>query len=170
MAAKAKNSKKQQQTVATVMVIPNSFMVPDKILEKISIAAVSSLPDMNGNNNGTFHKIRKNQPQAVLPDVVLFGRSLSVIKTKQFITPDNLKDWTDQIKIKLTAPSPVSGTADNSAWENIAWSSGMASVSSPPLFVAFHDVLLGIFSDNIKAALGIFGVVTSIKLKPAGLW
>ncbi|KAG9297654.1 hypothetical protein G9A89_011169 [Geosiphon pyriformis] len=52
----------------------------------------------------------------------------------------------------------------------IAQSSGVASVSSPSLSVALHDVPLGTFSDDIKSALGIFGVVTSVKLKPAGLW
>ncbi|KAG9297575.1 hypothetical protein G9A89_007650 [Geosiphon pyriformis] len=52
----------------------------------------------------------------------------------------------------------------------IAWSSGVASVSSPSFLVALCNVFLDTSSDNIKSALGIFGVVTSIKLKPAGLW
>ncbi|KAG9303078.1 hypothetical protein G9A89_005036 [Geosiphon pyriformis] len=52
----------------------------------------------------------------------------------------------------------------------IAWSSGVASVSSPSLSVTLHDVPLSISSNNIKTALGIFGVVTSVKLKSAGLW
>ncbi|KAG9292566.1 hypothetical protein G9A89_006937 [Geosiphon pyriformis] len=52
----------------------------------------------------------------------------------------------------------------------IAWSSGVASVSSSSLSVALCNVLLGASSDDIKSALGIFGVVTSVKLKPAGLW
>ncbi|KAG9299081.1 hypothetical protein G9A89_020394 [Geosiphon pyriformis] len=232
MAAKAKNSKKQQQTVAIAMVTPNLFVIPDEILEKISTAAVSPLPDMDNNSNGTFHKIRKDQPQAVLPNVVLSGRSSPVIIAKQFITPDDLKDWADQMEMESTAPPPVFGTADGGAWKNvngcqrffgwvasnlvagstfkikmallnavklfcvefasqeslngaikvaigkevflttlkIAQSSGMASVSSSPLSVALHDVPLGTSPDNIKAALGIFGVVTSVKLKPAGLW
>ncbi|KAG9289227.1 hypothetical protein G9A89_022537 [Geosiphon pyriformis] len=36
MATKAKNSKKQQQTVTTAIVTPNFFVVPDEILDKIS--------------------------------------------------------------------------------------------------------------------------------------
>ncbi|KAG9303763.1 hypothetical protein G9A89_018660 [Geosiphon pyriformis] len=52
----------------------------------------------------------------------------------------------------------------------IATSSDVASVSSPPLSVALCDISLGISSDDIQFALGIFGVVTSVKLKPAGLW
>ncbi|KAG9297652.1 hypothetical protein G9A89_011167 [Geosiphon pyriformis] len=52
----------------------------------------------------------------------------------------------------------------------IAWSSEVASVSSPSLLVALCDIPLSVSSDDIKSALGIFGVVTSVKLKPAGLW
>ncbi|KAG9300848.1 hypothetical protein G9A89_004478 [Geosiphon pyriformis] len=52
----------------------------------------------------------------------------------------------------------------------IVWFSDVASVSFPSLSVALHDVLLGTSSDDIKTAFGIFGVVTSVKLKPAGLW
>ncbi|KAG9294824.1 hypothetical protein G9A89_008516 [Geosiphon pyriformis] len=43
----------------------------------------------------------------------------------------------------------------------IAQSSGVVSVSSPSLSVTLHDVPLGISSNDIKTALGIFGVVTS---------
>ncbi|KAG9300842.1 hypothetical protein G9A89_004472 [Geosiphon pyriformis] len=52
----------------------------------------------------------------------------------------------------------------------IARSSEVTSVSSPSLSVVLCDVLLGTSSNDIKSALGIFGVVTSVKLKPAGLW
>ncbi|KAG9292531.1 hypothetical protein G9A89_006902 [Geosiphon pyriformis] len=54
-------------------------------------------------------------------------------------------------------------------WE-IAQSSGVASVSSPSLSVALHDISLSTSFDDIKTALSIFGVVTSVKLKSAGLW
>ncbi|KAG9301586.1 hypothetical protein G9A89_016656 [Geosiphon pyriformis] len=52
----------------------------------------------------------------------------------------------------------------------IAQSSGVASVSSFSLSVALNDIPLGTSSDDIKTALSIFGVVTSVKLKSAGLW
>ncbi|KAG9303747.1 hypothetical protein G9A89_018644 [Geosiphon pyriformis] len=52
----------------------------------------------------------------------------------------------------------------------IVWFSGVVSVFSPSLSVALCDVPLGTSSDDIKTALGIFGVVTSVKLKPADLW
>ncbi|KAG9296589.1 hypothetical protein G9A89_015181 [Geosiphon pyriformis] len=51
----------------------------------------------------------------------------------------------------------------------IAQSSDVASVSSPSLSVVLRDIPLGTSSNNIKTALGIFGVITSVKLKPAGL-
>ncbi|KAG9303083.1 hypothetical protein G9A89_005041 [Geosiphon pyriformis] len=52
----------------------------------------------------------------------------------------------------------------------IAWSSGVVSVFSSFLSVALCNVSLSTSSNDIKSALGIFGVVTSVKLKPAGLW
>ncbi|KAG9304241.1 hypothetical protein G9A89_019803 [Geosiphon pyriformis] len=52
----------------------------------------------------------------------------------------------------------------------IAKSSGVASVFFSLLLVALCDVSLDTFFDDIKSALGIFGVVISVKLKPAGLW
>ncbi|KAG9306116.1 hypothetical protein G9A89_016020 [Geosiphon pyriformis] len=52
----------------------------------------------------------------------------------------------------------------------IAWSSGVASVFSPLLSIALHDIPLSTSFDNIKSAFGNFGIVTSVKLKPAGLW
>ncbi|KAG9284507.1 hypothetical protein G9A89_014111 [Geosiphon pyriformis] len=161
MAAKAKNSKKQQQTVTTAMVILNPFVVTDEIFGKISTAAASPLSDMNGNSSNTSSKMGQDQPLAVLPDVVLSSRSSPIPVVKQLIISDDFKDWTDQMEMKSTAPPLISGAADGGAWENIAWSSGVASVSSTPLSVALCNVPLGTPSDNIKSALGIFGVVTS---------
>ncbi|KAG9300855.1 hypothetical protein G9A89_004485 [Geosiphon pyriformis] len=52
----------------------------------------------------------------------------------------------------------------------IARSSDVVSVSFPSLSVALCNISLGTSSNDIKTAFGIFGVVTSVKLKPAGLW
>ncbi|KAG9299767.1 hypothetical protein G9A89_013127 [Geosiphon pyriformis] len=228
MAAKAKNSKKQQQAVTTAMVTPNLFVVPNEIFSKISTTAASPIPDMDGNS-------------IVLPDVVLSSRSLPIPEAKQSINPDDFKDCADQMEMESTVSPPVSGASDASAWVNvngrqkfsgwvasnlvsgamfkikmsllgslfqllpgciglktvsqdavklfcvefasqkslnsatkitlkIAQSSGVVSVSSSSLSVALCNVLLSTFSDDIKTALGIFGVVTFVKLKPAGLW
>ncbi|KAG9292557.1 hypothetical protein G9A89_006928 [Geosiphon pyriformis] len=224
MAAKAKNPKKQQQAVTTAMVTPNPFVVPDEIFGKISTAAASPIPDMNGNSSGTSSKMSQDQPLAVLPDMVLSGRSSPIPVAKQSINPDDFKDWADQMKMETTVLFPVSGTTNASTWENVngcqkfsGWVASnlvpdtmfkikMALISSlfqllpgciglksvlrdaiklfcvefafqeclnsatKVAIVVLHDVLLGISSDDIKSALGIFGVVTSVKLKPAGLW
>ncbi|KAG9299088.1 hypothetical protein G9A89_020401 [Geosiphon pyriformis] len=192
MAAKVKNSKKQQQAVTTAMVIPNSFVIPNKILDKIFTAAASSLSDMNNNNSSTSFKMGQNQPLAMLFDIVLSSRSLPIPEAQQFIISNNLKDWTDQIEIESTAPPPnfcsvqflvsVAAWFLNSATKvaignnvflttlKIARSSGMISVSSSSFSVVLHNIPLNIFFNNIKSVLGIFGVVTSVKLKPAGLW
>ncbi|KAG9297645.1 hypothetical protein G9A89_011160 [Geosiphon pyriformis] len=143
MATKAKNSKKQQQAVTTAMVTLNSFVVPDEILGKISTVAASPLPDMDGNSNSSSPNMKQDQPLAVLPDVM---------------------------EMESFTPLPVSGVANGSTWMNIAQFSGVAFVSSPPLSVALHNVPLGTFFIDIKSALSIFGVVTSVKLKSAGLW
>ncbi|KAG9284502.1 hypothetical protein G9A89_014106 [Geosiphon pyriformis] len=100
------------------MVIPNPFMIPDGILDKIFTAVASSVPDMNGNSNGSTPNIKQDQPLAVLSNV----------------------------------------------------SSDVASVFSPLLSIALCDIPLSTFSDDIKSAFGVFGVVTSVKLKPTGLW
>ncbi|KAG9299771.1 hypothetical protein G9A89_013131 [Geosiphon pyriformis] len=113
------------------------------------------------------------------------------MEAKQPIISDNLKDWADQMEMELFTLPPVFGVADGDAWMNesltgaikvtisdevfltifkIAWSSGVASVSSPFLLVVLHNVPLGTSSDDIKTALSIFGVVMSVKLKPVGLW
>ncbi|KAG9289238.1 hypothetical protein G9A89_022548 [Geosiphon pyriformis] len=235
IAAKAKNSKKQQQTVTTAMVTPNCFVVPDEIFSKISIVAASSFPDINSNSSSTSLKMGQDQPLAVLSDVVLSGRSSPIPVAKQSINSDDLKDWADQIEMKLTVFFPVSGTVDSMASNlvpnttfkikmallsslfqslpgciglksvlqdavklfcvefasqeslndatkvaisneilltifKIAQSSDVASVSSPSLLVVLHDIPLGTSSNDIKTTLGIFGVVTSVKLKPADLW
>ncbi|KAG9292530.1 hypothetical protein G9A89_006901 [Geosiphon pyriformis] len=115
MAVKAKNSKKQQQAITTAMVTPNSFVVLDEIFCKISTVAASSLLDMNGNSSGTSPKMGQDQLLAVLPNVVISGRSLPIPVAKQSINPDDLKDWADQMKIESTVSLPVSGAADGGA-------------------------------------------------------
>ncbi|KAG9300560.1 hypothetical protein G9A89_000578 [Geosiphon pyriformis] len=250
MAIKAKNSKKQQLALATALVILNSFVVPDEILGKIFTAVASALPDMDGNNSSTSPKIDQDQPLVVLPNIILFSRSLPIPVAKQSINLDDLKDWADQMEMELTVPFLVSGAVNGSAWENvsghqkfsgwvasnlvpgaifkikmvllsslfqllpgciglksvskdaiklfcvefasqeslngatkvainnevflttfkIAWSFDVAFVSFPSLSIALHNVPLDISSDNIKSALDVFGVVTSVKLKPTGLW
>ncbi|KAG9284808.1 hypothetical protein G9A89_003731 [Geosiphon pyriformis] len=84
------------------MVTLNFFVVPNKILGKISTAAASSLLDIDGNSSSIFSKIGQDQLLTVLSVVAISSRSLPILEAKH--------------------------------------------------------------------ALGIFGVVTSVKLKSAGLW
>ncbi|KAG9300847.1 hypothetical protein G9A89_004477 [Geosiphon pyriformis] len=97
------------------MVILNSFVVPNEIFSKIFTAAASPLPDMDGNSSGPSPKMGQDQPLAVLPDVVISGRSLPIPVAKQSINPDDLKNWADQMEMELTVSPPVSGAADGGA-------------------------------------------------------
>ncbi|KAG9289242.1 hypothetical protein G9A89_022552 [Geosiphon pyriformis] len=141
MAMKAKNSKKQQQAVTTAMVTPNPFVVSDKIFGKIFIAAVSFFTDMDGNSSGTSSKMGK------IYHWLCYAVKLFYI---EFVFQKSLNSV---IKVAIGNES-----------------SGVVFFSSPFLLVAFCNVLLGTSFDNIKSALGIFSVVISVKLKPAGLW
>ncbi|KAG9302219.1 hypothetical protein G9A89_020653 [Geosiphon pyriformis] len=95
MAVKAKNPKKQQQAVTTAIVTLNLFVIPDEIFGKISTAAASPFPDMDGNSSSTSPKMGQDQPLAVLPNVVLFGGSSPIPVAKQSINLDDFKDWAD---------------------------------------------------------------------------
>ncbi|KAG9304233.1 hypothetical protein G9A89_019795 [Geosiphon pyriformis] len=119
MVMKAKNSKKQQLALTTALVTLNSYVVPNEILSKIFTATASLFPDMNDNSSSIFLKIDQDQPLAMLFNVVLFGKLLPILKAKQSIISDDLKDWADQMEMKSTAFSPVSGVADSSAWKNV---------------------------------------------------
>ncbi|KAG9306093.1 hypothetical protein G9A89_015997 [Geosiphon pyriformis] len=122
MAMKAKNFKKQQQTLTTALITSNSFVVLDEIFSKISTAAASPLLDMDGNSSGIFSKMGQDQLLAVLPDVVLSGR-LSPIPT-------------DQMEMESTVSPSVSGAADGSAWENSAGLWQYAVVNFEDIFSA----------------------------------
>ncbi|KAG9297397.1 hypothetical protein G9A89_009481 [Geosiphon pyriformis] len=208
MAAKAKNSKKQQQTVTTAMVTMNPFVVPDKIFNKISTAAASFFLDMDGNSSSISPKIGQDQLLAVLSDMIEIELTVSLpvfsaadsgawenvnghqkfsgwmasnlvpgatfkIKMALFVLQDAVKlfcvEFASQKSLNGATKVVISDEVFLTTLK-IAWFSGVASVSSPSLSVALHNVLLGTSFDNIKTALGIYGVVTSVKLKPAGLW
>ncbi|KAG9297383.1 hypothetical protein G9A89_009467 [Geosiphon pyriformis] len=209
MTAKAKNSKKQQQAITTAMVTPNPFVVPDKILSKISTAAASSLPDIDSNSDSSTLNITQDQLLAVLLNVVISGRFFSAIKAKQFsgwvastlvpsaifkikmalfnslfqllsgciglisVSQDVVKLFCVEFASQKSLNSATKVVIDNKVFLTtfkIAQSSGVVYVFSLLLLVALHDVPLSTSSDDIKSVLGIFGVVTFVKLKSAGLW
>ncbi|KAG9306098.1 hypothetical protein G9A89_016002 [Geosiphon pyriformis] len=93
------------------------------------------------------------------------------MEAKQSIISDDLKDWANQMEMESSTPSPISGVANGGAWMNVNGRQRFSEwVVSPLVPVALCNVPLDTFSDNIKSAVGIFGVITSVKLKSAGLW
>ncbi|KAG9289223.1 hypothetical protein G9A89_022533 [Geosiphon pyriformis] len=57
------------------MVTPNFFVVLNEILGKISTAAASPLPNIDGNNNSSIPNMKQNQPLAQnLPPVIVIDQ------------------------------------------------------------------------------------------------
>ncbi|KAG9303233.1 hypothetical protein G9A89_013559 [Geosiphon pyriformis] len=159
MAAKAKNSKKHQQAGTTAMVTLNPFVVSDEILGKISTAAASSLPNMDGNSNSSTPNMKQDQPLAVLPDVVIFSRFSSAMEAKQSIILDDLKDWADQMEMESSTPLPVFGIADGSAWMNVngqqRFSGWVASTLVPGATFKIKMALLNSLFQLLPGCIGL---------------
>ncbi|KAG9297234.1 hypothetical protein G9A89_015485 [Geosiphon pyriformis] len=223
MIKKTKISKKWKQSLASAIVTLNLFVVPNEILDKISIAS-----------SGILSKMGQNQLLAVLPNVVSSGRSLPVLKAKQFsfVGSSVLGNWTDQIETDSFS-SLVSGATFGGAWKTItsrqkfagwvaftlvpgvtfkiklahvktvfqsvhgfldaksslkavflveltgsvclttlkiAKSLVVSESGSSPAAVALCNVPLGVSTADIKLAFSVFGSITRVVLKPAGIW
>ncbi|KAG9303420.1 hypothetical protein G9A89_013746 [Geosiphon pyriformis] len=240
MVKKTKSSEKWEQSLASAIVTLNSFVVPNKILDEISVAS-----------SGTSSKMGQDQLLAVLQNVVFSNRSLPVLEAKQSppVGSPVLENWADQMETDLS-PSLVSGATFGDAWETITshqrfagWVAstlvpgatfktklahvktvfqsvhgflGAKSVSkdnvklfcmefasqqsleavflveltssvrlatlkiakslvvsefgSSSAAVVLHDIPLGVSAADIKLALSVFGSVTRVMLKPAGIW
>ncbi|KAG9305784.1 hypothetical protein G9A89_001072 [Geosiphon pyriformis] len=228
MVKKTKSSEKWGQLLVFAIVTPNSFVVPNEILDKISVAL-----------SGTLSKMDQDQPLAVLSNMVFSGRSLPVLKAKQSppVGSPVLENWADQIETDLFPPL-VSGATSGGAWKTITsrqrfagWVAstlvfsttfkiklahvktvfqsvhgflGAKSVSkdnsleaafmveltssvhlvtlkiakslvvsefgSFSAAVALRNVPLGMSAANIKLAFSVFGSVTHVVLKSAGIW
>ncbi|KAG9299995.1 hypothetical protein G9A89_009723 [Geosiphon pyriformis] len=174
MDIKAKNSKKQQQAVTTAMVTPNSFVVPDKIFiakqsinpddlkdwaDQMEMESTVPPPVSGAADGGAWENVNGRQRFSgqVASNLLLPG----CIGLKSVL--QDAESLNGAIKVAIGEEVLLTTL-------KIARSSGVAFVSSFPLSVALCNVPLGTSPDDIKAALGIFGVVTSVKLKPAGLW
>ncbi|KAG9294709.1 hypothetical protein G9A89_008188 [Geosiphon pyriformis] len=142
MAMKAKNSKKQQQAVTTAMVTPNPFVVPDEIFSKISTAAASPIPDMDDNSSSTSPKMGQDQPLAVLPDVVLSGRSSPI-----------------PIEMESTVSPPVSGASDTGAWVNVSGCQRFSGwVASNLVSGTTFKIKMALFSSLFQLLSGCIGL------------
>ncbi|KAG9304412.1 hypothetical protein G9A89_019974 [Geosiphon pyriformis] len=86
---KTKSSEKWGQSLASAIVTPNFFVVPNGILNEISVA----LSDM-------LSKMGQDRPLAVLPNVVSFSRSSLVLEAKQSpsVGLPVLGNWADQME------------------------------------------------------------------------
>ncbi|KAG9287413.1 hypothetical protein G9A89_023785 [Geosiphon pyriformis] len=106
---KTRSSEKWEQLLASAIVTLNPFVVSNEILDEISIAL-----------SGTLSKIGQDQPLAVLPNVVFFGRSLLVLEAKQSSSVGSsvLGNWADQMETDSSSPL-VSGAIFDGAWETI---------------------------------------------------
>ncbi|KAG9298915.1 hypothetical protein G9A89_015937 [Geosiphon pyriformis] len=83
------------QLLASAIVIPNSFVVFNEILDEISIASF-----------GILFKMGQDQLLAVLPNMVSFGRSLPVLEAKQSSSVGSpvLGNWANQMETDLSPP------------------------------------------------------------------
>ncbi|KAG9284236.1 hypothetical protein G9A89_002046 [Geosiphon pyriformis] len=209
------------QSLASVIITPNFFVVSNEILDEIFIVS-----------SGTSSKIGLDQPLTVLPNVVSSGRSSLVLKAKQSPSVGSpvFENWADQIETE-SSPLLVSGATSGGAWETITscqrfaeWVASTLSIhgfldaksvskDNVKLFcmefafqvsletaflveltssvhlttlkiakslvisesgflsatVVLHNVLLGVSAADIKTALGAFGSVIHVVLKPAGV-
>ncbi|KAG9302248.1 hypothetical protein G9A89_008739 [Geosiphon pyriformis] len=220
MVKKTKSSEKWEQLLVSAIVTPNPFVVPNKILDEISVVS-----------SGTSSKMGQDQPLAVLPNVVSSGRSLLVLEAKQSLLVGSpvLGNWADQMETESSSPlvfGTISGVPDatfkiklahvKTVFQSVHGFLGAKSVSkdnvklfcidfasqqsleaeflveltssihlatlkiakflvvsesgSSPAAVVLRDVSLGVFVIDIKLALNMFGSVTCIVLKSAGIW
>ncbi|KAG9305300.1 hypothetical protein G9A89_007795 [Geosiphon pyriformis] len=195
---KTKSSKKWEQLFASAIIIPYSFVVPNKVLNKISVVLFGmSLP-----------VLETKQPSPIVSFV--FENWTDQMKTKSFsplvsgaATGGVLKTITNYqrfagwvaftlvpdaiFKIKLayikTVFHLIHGFLDAKSVlkDNIKLSLYLTTlkiakslvVSESGFFsaiVVLCDMPLNVSATNIKTALSVFGNVTCVVLKSAGIW
>ncbi|KAG9297326.1 hypothetical protein G9A89_003988 [Geosiphon pyriformis] len=200
---KTKSSEKWEQSLASAIVTPNSFVVPNEILDEISVAS-----------SGMSSKMGQDQPLAVLPNVVFFSRSSPVLETKQSssvgfagwmaftlmpgatfkiklahvkavfqsvhgflgvksISKDNVKlfcmEFASQQSLEAAFLVELTSSVHLTTLK-IAKSLVVSESGSSLAAVALRDVPLGVSAADVKLALSVFGGVTRVVLKPAGIW
>ncbi|KAG9304341.1 hypothetical protein G9A89_019903 [Geosiphon pyriformis] len=186
-----KNQKfrKVEQSLASAIVTPNSFVVPNKILDEISIALSS-----------TLSKMGQDQPLAMLSNVVSSDRSLLVVEAKQSppvgspiklayvktvfqfvhgfldaksVPKDNLKLFCMEFAFQQSLEAVFLVELTSSVCLTtlkIAKSLVVSESGSPPAAVVLRNIPLGMSAANVKLALSVFGSITRVVLKPAGIW
>ncbi|KAG9306347.1 hypothetical protein G9A89_018230 [Geosiphon pyriformis] len=109
MVKKTRSLEKWEQLLVSAIVTPNPFVVPNEILDEISITS-----------SGTSSKMDQDQPLAVLPNVMFSSRSSPVVKAKQSspVGLPVLGNWADQMKTD-SSPPLISGATFGGVWETI---------------------------------------------------
>ncbi|KAG9296002.1 hypothetical protein G9A89_011854 [Geosiphon pyriformis] len=168
MVKKTKSSKKWKQSLVSVIVTPNLFVVPNEILDEISVASfdifagwVASILVL-----GATFKIKLVYVKTVFQSVHGFLGAKSMLK-------DNVKLFCVKFasQMSLEAAFLVELTSFvYLATLKIAKSLVISESGSLSAAVALHDVPLGMSVANIKMALSVFGSVTYVVLKLVGIW
>ncbi|KAG9303297.1 hypothetical protein G9A89_013623 [Geosiphon pyriformis] len=124
---------------ASTIVTLNPFVVPNEILDKISIVSSS-----------TSFKIGQDQPPAVLPNVVSFSRLSPVLEAKQS-PPVGLP-----IETK-SSPPLVSGATSGGAWKTIA------SLTSTLVLGVTFKIKLAYIKAVFQSVHGLLGAKSVLK-------
>ncbi|KAG9298456.1 hypothetical protein G9A89_003679 [Geosiphon pyriformis] len=205
MVKKTKSLDKWKQSLVSAIVTPNPFVVPNEILDEISIAL-----------SGTSSKMDQDQLLAVLPNMVsfvsgatfggawetitsrqrfvgwvastlvlgaIFKIKLAYVKTvfqsvhsflgAKSVSKDNVKLFCVEFASQQSLDAAFLVELTSSVYLTTLKIAKFLVVSESGSFfaaVALHNVPLDVFATNIKLALSVFGSITCVVLKPAGIW
>ncbi|KAG9304054.1 hypothetical protein G9A89_005964 [Geosiphon pyriformis] len=116
--------------------------------------------------SGVTFKIKLAYVKTVFQSVHGFLDAKSVSK-------DNVKlfcmEFASQVSLEAAFLVEFTSSVHLSTFK-IAKSLVISESSSPFAAVALHDVLLDVSAANIKTAFSVFGSITCVMLKPAGIW
>ncbi|KAG9294872.1 hypothetical protein G9A89_003212 [Geosiphon pyriformis] len=185
MVKKTKSSEKWRQSLVSAIVTLNSFVVPNEILDEISVAlSGTSLPVLEAKQSppvglsvlGNWADQMKTDlsPPLVASTLVpgaTFKIKLAHVKTvfqsvhgflgAKSVLKDNSLDAA--FLVELTSSVHL-------ATLKIAKSLVVSEFGSSSAAVALCDVPLGVSTADIKLAFSVFGSVIYVVLKPAGIW
>ncbi|KAG9295135.1 hypothetical protein G9A89_006116 [Geosiphon pyriformis] len=164
MIKKTKSLEKWKQLLVSAIVTPNSFVVLNEILDEISVMETESSPSFvsGATPNGAWETITSRQRFAgwmasTLVPGTTFKIKLAYVKTvfQSVYDAAFLVELTSFVRLAtLKIPKSL-----------VVSESGSFSAA-----VALCDVPLSVFAADIKTALSVFGIVTHIVLKSAGIW
>ncbi|KAG9303367.1 hypothetical protein G9A89_013693 [Geosiphon pyriformis] len=198
MVKKTRSLEKWGWSLASAIVTPNPFVVPNEILDEISIASSDiSLPVLEAKQFssvgspvfGNWADQMETDSSPSLVSGAISGGAWKTITSRQrfaeWMASTLVLGATFRIKLAhvkavfqsvhgfLSAKSVSKDNLTSSvrlATLKIAKSLVVSESGSSPAAVALRDVPLGVSAANVKLALSVFGSVTRVVLKPAGIW